>query len=85
MSTSANTPARAQRARRVRLAVLGCCALIVGGCGNLPQAWEKGVLAKPAMSFDSDNLESRFAEHIYASKEAAFGGGGVGGAGCGCN
>ncbi|MCH8621513.1 DUF4266 domain-containing protein [Undibacterium sp. TS12] len=49
------------------------------------QAWEKGKLAKKAMTFDADALENKFAEHTYSSKESAFGGNGVGGGGCGCN
>lgn len=47
--------------------------------------WQKGVLAKPEMSFDGDRLDAAFNEHIYSSKEAASGGTGVGGGGCGCN
>ena len=49
------------------------------------QPWEKGMLAKPAMSFSADPLEERFSQHIYTSKENASGGYGVGGGGCGCN
>jgi hypothetical protein len=49
------------------------------------QPWEKGVLAKPEMIFDEDKLDSAYVEHTYSSKEAAFGGAGVGGGGCGCN
>ena len=49
------------------------------------QPWEKGVLAKPAMAFEGDRLDSNFVEHTYASKEAAAGGAGVGGGGCVCN
>jgi len=49
------------------------------------QAWEKGNLAKPAMTFGVDPLDDRFMQHIYASKENASGGYGVGGGGCGCN
>jgi len=37
------------------------------------------------MQFDYDKLETRVQQHIYASKEAATGGYGVGGGGCGCN
>ena len=57
------------------------------GCGSfaLPQPWEKGNLAKPEMSFGGDPLEQRYQQHIYTSKEAASGGYGVGGGGCGCN
>lgn len=61
-------------------------ALGLGGCAtDGPMAWEKGVLARPEMSMGGDPLEQRFAEHIHASKEAASGGTGVGGGGCGCN
>jgi hypothetical protein len=37
------------------------------------------------MRMDSDPLEARFTAHTYFSKEAASGGTGVGGGGCGCN
>jgi hypothetical protein len=71
---------------------LGRCFVLVAGvgiagCATLqpPQPWEKGDLAKPAMQIDPDRLETRIQQHIYASKEAATGGYGVGGGGCGCN
>lgn len=59
----------------------------LGGCAawQPPQPWEKGELARPVMRLDSDPLEARFTSHIYFSKEAASGGSGVGGGGCGCN
>lgn len=60
--------------------------LMLAGCALPPvQPWEKGMLAKPAMSFDQDRLEAKYAEHTYSSKEGAAGGAGVGGGGCGCN
>lgn len=37
------------------------------------------------MTMDADPLDSRFTQHIYASKENSAGGGAVGGGGCGCN
>lgn len=52
---------------------------------NQVQPWEKGNLAKPHMTFESDPLDSGYKEHTYFSKEGASGGGGVGGGGCGCN
>ncbi len=66
---------------------VGLGALLLGGCSsfNPPQAWEKGALAMPAMTMNKDPLEKRFDEHISTSKEAASGGSGVGGGGCGCN
>jgi hypothetical protein len=30
-------------------------------------------------------LDAKFTDHIYFSREAATGGSGVGGGGCGCN
>jgi len=64
------------------LAVTALC-----GCAQItPVApWEKGILARPEMSFEGDRLDAQFVEHTYASKEAASGGAGVGGGGCGCN
>jgi hypothetical protein len=60
---------------------------LLGGCSafNPPQPWEKGNLAKREMSMGADPLDERFIQHIYASKENASGGYGVGGGGCGCN
>ena len=62
-------------------------ALAAGGCATVhpPQAWEKGTLARPQMQFDADPLDVKLQQHIYTSKEAASGGYGVGGGGCGCN
>jgi hypothetical protein len=73
--------------RPLSLFFVALCALLLGGCSSFkpPQAWEKGALAKPAMTMNKDPLEQRFDEHIFTSKEAASGGSGVGGGGCGCN
>ena len=80
--------ANVRRARfAAALAASVMAAFMTSGCGLIQpvQPWEKGVLAKPEMGFEGDRLESAFAEHIYSSKEAASGGNGVGGGGCGCN
>jgi hypothetical protein len=71
---------------RKMIAVASALALSVFlvGCGTV-QPWQKGNLAKPDMAFDSDPLQTRFAEHTYFSKEGASGGMNVGGGGCGCN
>ena len=68
--------------------VAAAVALALAGCAWAPpQPWEKGELARPAMQFDppAERLEARYQEHVYQSKEAASGGFGVGGGGCGCN
>lgn len=71
----------------VMLALLACATL--GGCATSSwgevAAWDKGRLAHPGMSFNSDALDERWLQHIYSSKENANGGSGVGGGGCGCN
>lgn len=64
------------------------CALILVGllsaCAPV-QPWERGRLAQPRMSLEGDVLLSAMDEHIYSSKEAASGGVGPTGGGCGCN
>ncbi len=61
--------------------------LALGGCSAIKpvQPWEKGYLAKKEMTFAPDKLDEAYREHTYFSKEAASGGSGVGGGGCGCN
>jgi hypothetical protein len=49
------------------------------------QPWERDILAQDKMQLVPDPLENALDEHIYFSKEAASGGQGVGGGGCGCN
>ncbi|MFC3853966.1 DUF4266 domain-containing protein [Salinispirillum marinum] len=60
-------------------------ALIVAtGCTTVP-VWERGALAQPGMEIDGHPVETYVDNHIHFSKEAATGGSGVGGGGCGCN
>ena len=47
--------------------------------------YERGNLAKPVMAASLDPLQKAMTEHAYFSREATYGGGGVGGGGCGCN
>jgi hypothetical protein len=49
------------------------------------QPWERGQLADATMNPSRDPLGTALADHVYTSREAAQGGTGVGGAGCGCN
>ena len=72
---------------KFRFAALALLLLALGGCNTTPtvQAWEKGNLARSEMGFERDALDAKFTDHIYFSKEAASGGTGVGGGGCGCN
>jgi hypothetical protein len=72
------------RSRRfILLFVLG--ALVSGtGCQHV-KAWQRGRLADPIMRADRDPLGIGQDEHVFFSREAASGGRGVGGGGCGCN
>lgn len=59
-------------------------ALAVTACAPV-QPWEKGRLAQPGMALDRDPLLTAMDDHVYSSKEAASGGVGPAGGGCGCN
>ncbi|MEN8169138.1 MAG: DUF4266 domain-containing protein [Pseudomonadota bacterium] len=65
------------------------CALLLltlGGCGlNEVKPWDRDLLAQEKMQLIVDPVENYLDEHTYFSKEAAFGGQGIGGGGCGCN
>ena len=54
------------------------------GCVNV-KPWQRGTLADVTMRSDRDPLGEAFLEHTYFSREAATGGRGVSGGGCGCN
>ncbi|MFK7859688.1 MAG: DUF4266 domain-containing protein [Granulosicoccus sp.] len=47
--------------------------------------WERGVLARDGMQPVLNTVDQSIDEHIYFSREASTGGGGVRGGGCGCN
>ncbi len=47
--------------------------------------WERSLLADSIMDPGRDALGSAMMDHVTFSREAATGGRGVGGAGCGCN
>ncbi|KPJ94181.1 MAG: hypothetical protein AMJ55_06805 [Gammaproteobacteria bacterium SG8_15] len=58
--------------------------LAFSGCAQI-KPWERDILAQDKMKLDPSPVETALDEHIYFSKEAASGGQGVGGGGCGCN
>ncbi len=62
--------------------------MLLTGCGAIQPVspWEKETLAKETMTRSGGNNGLlKFQKHIYFSKEASKGGGGVAGGGCGCN
>jgi hypothetical protein len=48
-------------------------------------SWQRGQLAQDNMALDTDPLEMGLRQHMQFSKEAASGGYGGAGGGCGCN
>ena len=66
------------------LLLLTTVALLTGGCANV-KPWERGALTDYTMRSDRDPLHISLSEHVWFSREAAYGGRGVGGGGCGCN
>lgn len=57
---------------------------LVSGCTTV-KPWERSTLADYTMRADRNPLADKAAEHVFFSREAAAGGRGVGGGGCGCN
>jgi hypothetical protein len=64
-------------------------AAALSGCSSTTavrvRPWERAALADDAMNPNRDALGSAMMDHVDFSREAASGGRGVGGSGCGCN
>lgn len=67
-----------------RYVVLFLCLVTVPGCQTVAP-WEREILAKDEMSWASDPLRQTLEQQVHFSKEAASGGLGSAGGGCGCN
>ncbi len=70
-----------------RIIALLAAVLMAGSlcqCANV-KAYERGYMAEFVMLPNKDPLAKGMADHMYFSREAAYGGEGVGGGGCGCN
>jgi hypothetical protein len=66
------------------LVALGLCGCTTSQAVRV-QPWERVALADPIMDPNRDPIATATIQHVYFSREAAQGGGSVGGAGCGCN
>jgi len=60
---------------------LACLAV---GCSTV-KPWDRDLLAEKKMQLVPAPLDNALDEHVFFSKEAASGGQGTGGGGCGCN
>ncbi len=71
---------------QIQHALWGLLLLTLSGCSfSEVKPWDRNLLAQDKMQLVVDPVEAYLDEHIYFSKEAAFGGQGIGGGGCGCN
>lgn len=58
------------------------------GCAPIEpwvKPYERQNIADPLMSFDRDPVADGYLNHVYDAREAARGGDGGAGGGCGCN
>jgi hypothetical protein len=68
---------------------LGVVAALIGlslglaGCATV-EPWQRSRLANPCMVFDSNGAQLTFDNHWLTAREAAAGGFGIQGGGCGC-
>jgi hypothetical protein len=70
-----------------RVACLLAAAALFAGCSVQPwvKPYEREHLADPIMAFDRAPVASSFMDHVYEVRNAARGGTGAAGGGCGCN
>lgn len=85
-----NTVMKTNRSfRPAAVLLLATGALVLSGCSSAELArvkpYEREAFAHYTMRGDRDPLATTMNEHIYFSREAATGGRGVKGSGCGCN
>jgi hypothetical protein len=72
--------------RRLAAPLALAATSLLGGCASMGvQPWERDLLAAPEMAPEGVPLHGDLDDHVYFSKEAATGGRGFGGGGCGCN
>jgi len=72
----------------IKLSLLLSVPLFFMGCSMIEavKPWEKETLAIDIMQYEGLHPEvKKFEAHVYFSKEASRGGGGIAGGGCGCN
>jgi len=71
--------------KKVLLVVLS--SFLFAACVSIEpvKPWEKSTLGDDRMQIGGNPIIKKINEHVYTSKEASNGGGGIGGGGCGCN
>jgi Domain of unknown function (DUF4266) len=70
--------------KRLFTTCLIAAAAGLAGCATV-EPWQRGYLARADMRLDAQPGLDKALGKTYGAKEAAAGGSGVGGGGCGCN
>ena len=73
--------------RALCLVTLALSAMLAG-CGHVEpwvKPYERERLANPVMAWDRAGISAGYIHHVYENREAARGGTGSAGGGCGCN
>ena len=71
-----------------RTVLIASLAAWLAGCADVEpwvKPYERDRLADPIMALDGDPVSSAYIQHVYEAREAARGGEGSAGGGCGCN
>jgi hypothetical protein len=74
--------------KKIRILLLTGSAFLLSACGGIEpwvKPYERDHLADPIMALDRDPVSSAYIQHVYEAREAARGGEGAAGGGCGCN
>ncbi len=61
---------------------------LLSACGSIEpwvKPYERDHLADPIMALDRNPVSSAYIQHVFEAREAARGGEGAAGGGCGCN
>jgi hypothetical protein len=72
----------------VRLLLLILLQAGLSACGPIEpwvMPYERDRLADPIMTLDPDPVSTAYIHHVFEAREAARGGEGSAGGGCGCN
>ena len=77
-------PTSPSRTAAMSLLLLTAVALGASGCVRV-RPYERSILSSRVMKPGSDAAEAKLDGHVHEYREAAIGGGGVSGGGCGCN
>ena len=73
---------------KLRLLIPILALPLLSACGTIEpwvKPYERDHLADPIMALDRNPVSSAYIQHVFEAREAARGGEGAAGGGCGCN